>query len=308
MATQEQVSQINRAFLGAIEEGRTKSAADAVTDYTRTKLREEGFFRKIMPPIPVDDSQLTRQISDPRPCIVIDKQSESGAAMTIPFASTPRNMYIKAPRYMVSFSRMVTPQFQSDKDFLRTWHMDIRQQVSDQAIRDIGTEEDTKFIQAVNTAMVGADQPVPANGNVVQWKTIPGGITRDSIKSAKAIMRKGPSKLSAEVALVNHITILEFEAFDRNEIGGDLAQDIFKNGFTETTVFNLQLFATIKDSLVPDDSMYLFADPKFVGKHFVLEDVTMFLEAKAFMISFFAYQTTGAMIGHTGGLALAQFA
>lgn len=308
MATQEQISQMNHAFLGAIEEGRIKTASDAVTDYTRTKLREEGFFGKIMPSIQVDDSQLTRQVSDPRPCIVIDKQAESGPAMTIPFATTPRNMWIKAPRYIVSFSRIVTPQFQADKDMLRTWHMDIRQQVSDQAVRDIGTEEDTKFIQTANTAMIGADQPVPANNNVVQWKTIPGGITRDAIKSAKAIMRKGPGKLSAEVALVNHITILEFEAFDRNEIGGDLAQDIFKNGFAETTIFKLKLFATIKDDLVPDDAMYLFADPKFIGKHFVLEDTTMYLETRAFMLSFFAYKSLGSAIASTHGLARADFA
>jgi len=308
MATQEQIGVMNRTFLDTIESGQYKKAADAVTDYTRTKLREEGFFRKIMPPIQVDDSQLDRQVSDPRPVIIIDRQAESGPAVTIPFATTPRNMWIKGPRYMVAFSRIITPQFQTDKDYLRTWHMDIRQLVSDQAIRDIGTEEDTKFISAVNSVMVGADQAVPANNNVVQWKTIPGGITRDAIKSAKAIMRKGPSKLSAEVALVNHVTILEFEAFDRNEIGGDLAQDIFKNGFAEKEIFNLKLFATIKDTLVPDDSMYLFADPKFIGKHFVLEDVTMYMENKAFMLSFFAYQTTGAAIGHTGGLARADFA
>lgn len=308
MATQEVIDQLNQQFMSAVHDGRNKQAADAVTDYTRTKLREEGFFRKIMPPVPVEDSQLTRQVSDPRPCIVIDKQSESPAAMTIPFATTPRNVYIKAPRYIVSFSRIVTPQFQSDKDHLRTWQMDIRQMVSDQAIRDIGTEEDTRFIEACNTVMIAADTAVPANGGIPQWVTIPGGITREGITLAKGVMRKSPSKLSAEVALINHITILQFEAFDRLEIGGDLAQDIFKNGFTETTIFKLKLFATIKTDLVPDDSMYLFADPSFFGKHLVLQDTTMHMKNEAFMLSFYAYQTSGASIGNTAAVARVDFA
>jgi hypothetical protein len=307
MASQETIHKVNRAFLGSIEEGRVKTAADAVTDYTRTKIREEGFTRKILPPIQVSDSDLTRQMSTPLPCIVVDKQAESGPAMSVPFATTPREMWLKAPRYMVSFSRILTPEFQIDKDYLRTYHMDVRQQISDQAIRDVGTEEDTKFIGAVKTAMIGINVPVPYNGGVPQWRSIPGGITRDSMKYAKAIMRRGPSKLSAEVALINHITVLEFEAMDRNEIGGDLAQDIFKNGYTETVLFNLKLFVTIKTNLVADDEMFLFADPKFLGKFFILEDLTMHMENKAFILKFFAYQTTGMSFGNTSGLALASF-
>ena len=53
--------------------------------------------------------------------------------------------------------------------------------------------------------------------------------------------------------------------------------------------------------------MYHFADPKFIGKSYVLEDTTMYIRREAYMIEFFAYETLGGTIGHSSGLARADF-
>jgi len=37
-----------------------KQAVDAVNDFTRAKMREDGFYRRIMPPVPVSNDDLTR--------------------------------------------------------------------------------------------------------------------------------------------------------------------------------------------------------------------------------------------------------
>ena len=66
------------------------------------------------------------------------------------------NLYIRGPRYLVMMDRIVTPRFTKDVDELRTWIMDIRQVLSDNAIKDMLAEEDGKFITAVNTALVAA--------------------------------------------------------------------------------------------------------------------------------------------------------
>ena len=39
-----------------------KQAVDAVNDFTRTKMREDGFYRRIMPPIPISNDDLDRQV------------------------------------------------------------------------------------------------------------------------------------------------------------------------------------------------------------------------------------------------------
>ncbi len=48
------------------------------------------------------------------------------AAISIPFSTLPMNLYIRGPRYLVMFDRIVTPRFSKDVGELKTWGMDIR--------------------------------------------------------------------------------------------------------------------------------------------------------------------------------------
>ena len=90
-------------------------------------------------------------------------------------------------------------------------------------------------------------------------------------------------------------------------MGGDYSQDIVKDGWKATRFGGLDLLITIKRDLVPDDRMEMTADPKFLGKFYTLEDVTMYLKRDAFLLEFFAYETIGASIGNTGALARVDF-
>lgn len=309
MATQSEVQLLNETLFEQLSTpGMEKKAIDAVNDFTRTKMREDGFFRRIMPPLQISNDELDRQVDTDKPVKVVDKEPDSPAAVTIPFATLPTNVYIRGPRYRVMFDRIVTPKFTKDVDELRTWVMDIRQVLSDNSLKDALAEEDTKFIMAVNAMMIGPDVPVPYNGNVVQWETIDGGISRETLQDARKIMPRGPSHLEAHTAMVNNVTIKEFEKFGRDEMGGDFSQDVLKNGWAETEFANMRWIITIKRDLIPDDSLFMFSDPKFMGKSFLLEDMTVFLERRAYMIEFFAYETLGASLGHSGGVARVDFA
>lgn len=283
-----------------------KEAVDAVNDFTRTRMREDGFTRRIMPPIPISDDELDRQISTDKPVKVVDKEPDSPAAISVGFATLPMNIYIRGPRYPVMMDRIMTPRFTKDVDELRTWIMDIRQVLSDNAIKDMLAEEDGKFITAVNTVLCGAGVTVPTSGTV-QWEQIAGGITRDTLWDAMKIMPNTPSCLEVHTCLVNNITIKEVCKMGRTEMGGDLSQDIMRDGWTEQNFLGKRWLVTIKKDIVPTNTLYMFADPKFIGKHYTLEDTTMYIRREAFMLEFFAYQTSGLTIGHTSGLARADF-
>lgn len=309
MASQTETQLLNEALFEQLDTpGMTKQAIDAVNDFTRTKMREDGFYRRILPPLEISNDELDRAVETDKPIKIVDKEPDSPAAVSIPFATLPTNIYIRGPRYRVTFDRIVTPRFVKDVDELRTWVMDIRQVLSDNAIKDMLAEEDAKFIAAVNAAMIGPDVPVPYNGNTIQWETIPGGITRETVNDARKIMPRGPSHLEVHTALINNVTIKEVEKWGRDEMGGDLAQDIVKNGWALADFMGMRWIITIKRDLVPDDSMFMFADPKFLGKSYMLEDTTMYIRREAYMLEFFAYETTGGSLGHTGGLARADFA
>lgn len=307
MATKSETQELNETLFSQLSTpGMEKQAIDAVNDFTRIKMREDGFERRIMPPLTISNDELDRQVDTDKPVKIIDKEIDNPPAQSIPFATLPSNQYIRGSRYRVTFDRIVTPRFTKDVDELRTYVMDIRQVMSDNAIKDMLAEEDGKFITAVNSAMVGADTVVPASG-VPQWITIPGGITRDTMQDAFKVMPKTPWHLEVHTVLINNVTIREIFKWGRDEMGGDFAQDIVKNGWSETEFMNARWIITIKRDLVPDDTIFMFSDPKFIGKTFLLEDTAMYVKREAYMLEWFAYETIGGSIGHTGGLSRVDF-
>jgi hypothetical protein len=283
-----------------------KEAIDAVNDFTRIKMREDGFYRRIMPPLPISNDELDRQVNTDKPVKVVDKEPDSPAAISIPFATLPMNLYIRGQRYLVMLDRIVTPRFTKDVDELRTWIMDIRQVLSDNAIKDMLAEEDGKFITAVDSALVAAGTTLPTSGTV-QFEQIAGGITRDTLWDSFKIMPNTPFNLEVHTVLCNNITIKEVAKFGRNEMGGDLSVDIMKNGWSEQEFMGVRWIITIKKDLVNTNHMYHFSDPKFIGKNYQLEDTTMYIRREAYMLEFFAYETCGGTLGHTGGLAHVEF-
>lgn len=308
MPTQADTAMVNETVFDQLATpGMEKQAIDAINDFTRTKMREDGFYRRILPPLQISNDELDRQVDTDKPVKVVDKEADSPAAISIPFATLPLNTYIRGPRYRVTFDRIVTPRFVKDVDELRTWVMDIRQVLSDNAIKDMLAEEDSKFLTAVNAVMIGPDTPVPFNDNTVQWETIAGGITRDTIFEAFKIMPRGPSHLEVHTVLLNNVTIKEVMKFGRDEMGGDFSESIMRNGWAESDFAGARWIISIKRDLVPDDTFFMFSDPKFIGKNYLLEDTTMYIKREAFMLEFFAYQTAGGSIGHSGGLARADF-
>jgi hypothetical protein len=307
MATKDETVLLNEALFNQLSTaGMEKQAIDAVNDFTRIKMREDGFYRRIMPPLTISNDELDRQVDTDKPVKIIDKEIDNPPAQSIPFATLPSNQYIRGSRYRVMFDRIVTPRFTKDVDELRTYVMDIRQVLSDNAIKDMLAEEDGKFITAVNSALVAADTVVPASG-VPQWQTVAGGITRDTLQDAFKIMPKTPWHLEVHTVLINNVSIREIFKWGRDEMGGDFAQDIVKNGWSEQEFMNARWIITIKRDLVPDDTIFMFSDPKFIGKSYLLEDTTMYIKREAYLLEFFAYETTGGTIGHTGGLARADF-
>jgi hypothetical protein len=286
--------------------GMEKTAIDAVNDFTRTKMREDGFYRRIMPPLQISNDELDRQVDTDKPVKIVDKEPDSPAAISIPFATLPVNLYIRGPRYRVMFDRIVTPRFTKDVDELRTYVMDIRQVLSDNAIKDMLAEEDSKFLAAVDLA-IGTVGSLTPTSNTIQHKNIVGGVTRDTVVESLKIMPSTPSHLEVNTILVNNVTIKEIMKWGRDEAGGDFSQDTLKNGWSEAELLNCRWIITIKRDLVDDDSIYMFADPKFIGKNYLLEDTTMYIKREAYMLEFFAYETAGGTIGHTSGLARANF-
>lgn len=309
MATREEIQELNVGFfeqLDSRDPELIKNAVDAVTDFTRTKMREQGFLRRIMPPIPISNGDLVRQMDTDKPVMIIDKEPNSPAAVTVGFGTLPNSLWIKGDRYKIGFCRLLTPRYTKDVAELRTWIMDIRQVLSDNALKDLLAEEDSSWLSAVNSALVGQGTTVPTSG-VAQWQKFPGGFSRENLFEANKLIRNTPFNLKEHTALINHVSILDVCKFGRNEQGGDSAEEIMLNGWTLSKYMGIDWIITIKKTLVPNGTVYYFSDPAFIGKFYEQEPVTMYVRREAYFLEFFAYEEIGLGIGHTAGLGRADF-
>jgi len=298
--------QVNGAFIGMLDQGMEKQAQDAVNDYIRVRMREDGFHRRILPPVQLTNDELDRQVDTDKPVKIVDKEPNSPGAISVPFATQPVNRYIKGPRFRVMFDRIMTPRFTKDIDELRTYDMDIRQILSDNSIKDMLAEEDGKFIAVCDLLLVAQGAVVPET-NSVQWQNIGGGITRDTVAEAMKILPSTPNHLSPSTVLINNVSIWDIVKWGRDESGGDLSQDLLERGFAEREIFGVRWIVTIKRDLVPDASIFEFAEPKFLGKFYILEDTTMYIDRKAFMLEFYAYESCGSCIANIAGVGRADF-
>ena len=289
-----------------------KMAQSAATNYTRIQIREDSFAFKILPPEKATDDMLDRDLTE-NLGMIWEKEPDSPPAKWVPLQTVPDGEYIKGSRYRIPFARIVTPKFTKDIDELRTTRQDIRKILTDNSIKDGLAEIDSKFMATVNSIVFNAEGPNKANyvTDKVQWREFAGALDRNTFADALTMLPKGTkegkSRLRNYCALMNEVTATQILKLNRNAVGGDKSQDFFLNGLTTDTIMGVKCLFTIKDDLVPDNYVYFFAEPSFLGKAFYLQDWTMFMKKEAFFIEMFSYWLGGMAIGNVAACAVAVF-
>ena len=304
---------MNAKILEHLDRGEVKKAQDAATDYTRIQIREESFAFKILPPEKATDDMLDRSLDDKRLQIIWEIEPDSPGAKWVPLQTVPDGEYIQGSRYIIPFARVLTPKFVKDIDELRTTRQDIRKILTDNSIKDALAEIDAKFIATVNSIVFDAPAAGSANNvtGKVQWIDLTDPLNRSSFAEAKKMLPRGNSdgrfRLRNYVALMNDVTAQDWLKLDRNAVGGDLSEEMFRNGLTIDNFLGVKTIFTIKDDLVPDNYVYFFAAPEFLGKCFYLSDWTMYMKKEAYFIEMFSYWLGGFAFGNVAGMALARF-
>ena len=287
------------------DDGLRKQAQEGVNEWLRLRMREDGFARRILPPLPVTPADLDRQVDTAKPVIVKDMEPNSAGAYSVPFGTTPMDKNIAGPRYRVMFDRILTRRYNADVNDLLTYDMDIRQILNDLLLKDVMAEEDRKFMAVADTIVGTVNTPNTTLGSC-QYITV-GPMDRKSLSHARKGMGSTNRHLNASVGLINNITIWDVVALRRDEVGGDLAEDLMINGFSEQQIMGLKWAVTIKTDLVKDDELYMFAEPKYTGDFFVLDDCTISTKREDYFIEFFAYECIGATIQNIAAVSKVKF-
>ena len=290
-----------------------KEASNAVTDFLRLRAREDGFVRRIQPPIPVTPADFDRQVDTVKPVIVKDMEPNSAGAYSVPFGNVPMNHFMGAPRYRVMFERIMSKRYVADVANLLTYDLDIRQIFNDLMLKDILAEEDRKYIGVADTVAGGLNDVNPVtNPRINEVGSLGfiqvGAWSRSAMAYAMTGLPSTNRHLNPAMALINNISIWSVVGIGtRDVIGGDLAQELFLNGFAERVIMGVKWMITIKTDLVATNDVYYFAAPKFLGDFYTLEDVTVSVKHENFMFEMFAYEMIGATLKNTAAVCKARF-
>ncbi len=290
-------------------DGFVKKASLITSKATRTQIREEGFQRAILPFDTITNEDLDYFGDSELPGVWFEMEPDSPPARTVPYDSTPNTFAYRAEKYVVLISVVTTEEATKNVNQLRTYKTDIRQIVNDNMLRDIHTQEDTSFIVTVDR-IIGNQALLSAAPSVeVQNVNMEGAISRQNIKRAMAFLQD--RQLPIGVFLVNQRTANEFLGWHRDEVGGDLAQDLLTKGLKALDKFEIMgipYISTIKNDLIPNGMMYQFTTKDFLGNALMLEDITVTIKKDYDIIRMRAQEQIGFTCGNTRGLQKLQFA
>ena len=291
-----------------------EKVAQTASDVTRTQIREGSFANKILPPEQIGNERLAKTMTEDL-IVIDDLEPDSPGAKYVPFETVPEGEIITGSRYITPMARIVTPMFTKDIDQLRTYDYPIRKVLTDNSIKDGMATHDRKFIETVNSIVMNTttgapNAPHPVTGKR-QFMDFEEGLDRVTFTEATKMLPRG-NKYGKFVArnyllLAHENTLRDILKLDRVQIGGDLAEEHWKNGLTSTTIMGIKAISTIKNHLVPEGYVYFFAEPSFLGHNYTLTDWTMYLNKEAFFIKWFSYWLGGFSFGNIAGMALARF-
>jgi hypothetical protein len=284
---------INSNFVRKVEDGRTKEAEAEGTAFIRQKLRQESFAREIIEPVMLADDEIDRDENTDQPKKIVEKEPDSVATF-VPFNGTAQRTWFRGKRFSVYFGKTESQRFTKNKFELMTYQNDIRKILSDNSVKDMADQEDTKFLDTINAILALAPAQVTAAGafNSSAFKLGFQGLVNRRQPIGKLLMSKSTY----------------YEALDlpATSVGNDVASRHYDLGIeAEEKLWGIPVVSTIKREIVDDvaggtrRSVYVFAPQNYLGVFFLLQDATLYIKQEADIIEFWSYAAPGIGIGNT---------
>jgi hypothetical protein len=287
------VSFINRSFLDKIDQGLEKEAGVAMSAFVRQRLREDGFTRKILPPTFITAAELDRQLTE-EPAVIVEKEPDSIAA-SLPFLARSELRYFKGARYAVTFEKIASQDFRKSKFELATYRTDIRTVLQENSIKDMQKAEDLGFYNSISSI-------ASASGNT---HAISGGFTKANMMQAVKYLVK--NQLPVGCILMTQSLYADMLSFPATDIGSPAASDLFRGEASQAGFYGYPVITTIKNDIVQDNEIFLFAPPEYLGQFYMLQDATVFLKTEMDFIEFTTYESIGVGIGNTNAIIHVTF-
>lgn len=315
--------QVNDLFFEkvATTEGKDKIAEFGGT-YIRDRLREVSFARKVLPPTPVQRSELQRSVNHDTLVKIVDIEPNS-KAMSMSFRGQPTARFIRAPRFEIPFFTISSEKFEKTEQELLAYEMPVTKIIEENTVKDIQAIEDRQFLIYIEAAV----QAYQIDGNVTakkfnttEFKKQPGGGTKsvsvvkgdgalsataddfavhpimkpDFIKIKQLLHRR---KLRAERILITEPDYDNLSGWTITDVWG-IAAETATTGWKSDTVVGLKIIRTIKTDVLREGNVYCFTAPEFFGRFYILNQTKFYIDKIANLITWQSWEDIGIGIGN----------
>lgn len=278
-----------------------KEAQDMASDFLQAKAREDILTYAIVNDEPITKDDLDTQVDMEEPTVIFEKEPDTPAPVPIPFGTQSEAITISGNRGLVIEEVVGTPHMRKDKFKLMTYKNDIREILTDNLLYDIGETIDLSFFAMVDAALGGAPgTELAMAGGVPLWKEISGGLTPDTWVQMMQILPDADSRFRPATVVMNQSLAYNLLGWDSDQLSDSLMEELNRRGWVADEFKGVKLIITIKNNVVEKDEIYLFAGEDKVGKTYVLDDVTMYSDAKGRMLEWWSETVTGTTIQPIG--------
>lgn len=270
--------------------GHEKVAA-AGAAFVRSKIREVGFARRILPPESVTRSDLQRSDSHDTLIKVVDIEHDS-AAMAVNFAGEADEHYIQGKRYSIPFFKIESEKFSKSEAELLAYDYPVTKVIEENSIKDIQAVEDEKFIEYAESAISITGKRIVSTATAVDRKEM-----NSLFKMIDA------DELSVGCVLMNTVDYDDWMIQPASEIGDALATEITVDGYKYQKIMNRKLVVTNKTKMVAPGDIWAFTEPAYLGNFFILNDVKFWIKKEADMIVWKTWEYIGEGFGNIRSIA-----
>ena len=303
----------NSAFLNDLlssDAGISKMASEDINNWLRTYQRQDGVWRKMIPPTPVTSADFGEAVDSREPFIINTIIPKSMGATTVNFDTGTATTSMYADKYQVFLQRIMTPKYRIDKMYLAAYKGDLIAVFKDLSMQDILQTEDYMGISLAN-ATAGKKGVVKEATGIKHYVNAGTEIDVNSISFGVQGLTWSTDNINPAQGLVHRSFWWELiGAFKASDVGDRLAEAaiVGKTGVLEESLAGISWRTALDRDLVPARCMYIMAAPEYCGDFLTYEDASVFTKVEDnIWFEMFAHETIGMSMPYGGCLVRVDF-
>lgn len=282
----------NNLFIEKLDttDGLQKTAA-AGAAFVRSKIREVGFARRILPPESVTRADVTRSTEHDTLIKIVDIEHES-KAMAVNFASTANERWIAGKRYALPFFKVESEKFVKSEGELLAYDYPITKVIEENSVKDIQRVEDEKFIEYAESAIANTGKKIVSAATAVDRKEL-----------TSLFKMIDYDELSVGTLLMNTVDYDDWMIQPSTDVGSPLASEVTVDGYKYQHILSRKLVVTNKHNILHPGHIWAFTEPAYLGNFFILNDVKFWIKKEADLVVWKTWEYIAEGFGNIRSIA-----